>query len=167
LESAIRIALQPGNYTAVLSGKNNTTGVGLVEVYDIEKSVSSALTNVSTRGFVGTDQNVMIGGFITEGGNGSTEVVVRGLGPTLTQFGVSGALADPALTLVDSNGNIVRSNNNWKDTQQVAIQSTGLAPPNDLEAAILATVTAGRYTAILSGNGGGTGIGLVEIYKLR
>ena len=71
LESAIRIALQPGNYTAVLSGKNNTTGVGLVEVYDIEKSVSSALTNVSTRGFVGTDQNVMVGGFITEGGNGT------------------------------------------------------------------------------------------------
>ena len=113
---AIRIGLQPGNYTAVLSGKNNTTGVGLVEVYDIERSVSSALTNVSTRGFVGTDQNVMIGGFITEGGNGSTEVVVRGLGLTLTQFGVSGALADPALTLVDSNGNIGRSNNNWKDT---------------------------------------------------
>ena len=167
LESAIRIALQPGNYTAVLSGKNNTTGVGLVEVYDIEKSVSSALTNVSTRGFVGTDQNVMIGGFITAGGNGSTEVVVRGLGPTLTQFGVAGALADPALTLVDSNGNIVRSNNNWKDTQQAAIQATGLAPPNDLEAAILVTVVAGRYTAILSGNGGGTGIGLVEVYKLK
>jgi len=101
----------------------------------------------------------MIGGFITEGGNGSTELVVRGLGPTVTQFGVSGALADPALTLVDSNGNIVRSNNNWEDTQQVAIQATGLAPPNDQEAAILATaVTAGRYTAILSGNGGGTGI---------
>ena len=79
---AIRIGLQPGNYTAVLSGKNNTTDVGLVEFYDIEKSVSSALTNVSTRGFVGTDQNVMIGGFITEGGNGSTEVVVHGLGPT-------------------------------------------------------------------------------------
>jgi len=109
---------------------------------------------------------VMIGGFITEGGNGSTQVVVRGLGPTLTQFGVSGALADPELSLVDSNGNIVRGNNNWKDTQQVAIQATGLAPPNDLEAAILATVAAGRYTAILSGNGGGTGIGLVEVYKL-
>ncbi len=122
---AIRIGLQPGNYTAVLSGKNNTTGVGLVEVYDIEKSVSSALTNVSTRGFVGTDQNVMIGGFITEGGNGSTELVVRGLGPTVTQFGVSGALADPALTLVDSNWNIVRSNNNWKDTQQVGNSGNG------------------------------------------
>jgi len=87
--------LQPGNYTAVLSGKNNTTGVGLVEVYDIEKSVSSALTNVSTRGFVGTDQNVMIRGFITEGGNGSTELVVRGLGPTVTQFGVSGLWLTP------------------------------------------------------------------------
>jgi hypothetical protein len=81
LESAIRIALQPGNYTAVLSGKNNTTGVGLVEVYDIEKSVSSALTNVSTRGFVGTDQNVLIGGFIISG-TGPKKLVVRALGPT-------------------------------------------------------------------------------------
>jgi len=166
LESAIRIALQPGKYTAILSGTNNTTGVGLVEVYDIEPAVSTALTNVSTRGFVGTDQNAMIGGFITAGGNGNTEVVVRGLGPTLTQFGVAGALADPALTLVDSNGNIVQSNNNWKDTQQAAIQATGLAPPNDLEAAILATLAAGHYTVILSGNGGGTGIGLLEVYKL-
>jgi len=166
LESAIRIALQPGKYTAILSGTNNTTGVGLVEVYDIEPAVSTALTNVSTRGFVGTDQNAMIGGFITAEGNGNTEVVVRGLGPTLTQFGVAGALADPALTLVDSNGNIVQSNNNWKDTQQAAIQATGLAPPNDLEAAILATLAAGHYTVILSGNGGGTGIGLLEVYKL-
>jgi hypothetical protein len=89
LESAIRIALQPGNYTAVLSGKNNTTGVGLVEVYDIEKSVSSALTNVSTRGFVGTDQNVLIGGFIISG-TGPKKLVVRALGPTLSSFGVPG-----------------------------------------------------------------------------
>jgi hypothetical protein len=167
LESAIRIALQPGNYTALLSGKNNTTGVGLVEVYDIEKSVSSALTNVSTRGFVGTDQNVMIGGFITEGGNGSTEVVVRGLGPTLTQFGVSGALADPVVTLVDQNGMVVKTNDNWRNTQQAAIQATGLALPDDLESAMVVTVATGRYTAILSGQNGGTGIGLVEVYKLR
>lgn len=89
MESAIRIALQPGNYTAVLSGKNNTTGVGLVEVYDIEKSVSSALTNVSTRGFVGTDQNVLIGGFIISG-TGPKKLVVRALGPTLSSFGVPG-----------------------------------------------------------------------------
>jgi len=166
LESAIRIAVQPGKYTAILSGKNNTTGIGLVEVYDIEQNVLSALTNASTRGFVGTDQNVMIGGFITEGGNGSTEVVVRGLGPTLTQFGVSGALADSELDLVDSYGNIVQRNNNWKDTQQAEIQATGKAPPNELEAAILTTVAPGNYTVILSGNGGGTGIGLVDIYKL-
>ena len=83
-----------------------TTGIGLVEVYDISPGVFAELTNVSTRGFVGTGQSVMIAGFITSGGNGSTEVVVRGLGPSLTQpFGVSGALADPVVTLVDSNGN--------------------------------------------------------------
>ena len=85
-ESAILQVLQPGNYTAILSGKNGTTGIGLVEVYDISPGVFAELTNVSTRGFVGTGQSVMIGGFITSGGNGSTEVVVRGLGPTLTQL---------------------------------------------------------------------------------
>ena len=108
---------------------------------------------------------MLIAGFITGGGNGSTQVVVRGLGPTLAQFGVSGALADPIVTLVDGNGNVIQNNNNWKNTHQAAIQATGKAPPNDLEAAILATVAAGNYTAILSGNGGGTGIGLVEVYK--
>ena len=167
LESAILQILQPGNYTAILSGKNGTTGVGLVEVYDISTGTFAELTNVSTRGFVGTGQGVMIGGIITSGGNGSTQIVVRGLGPTLTQLGVAGALADPVVTLVDNNGNVVRTNDNWKNTQQAAIQATGLAPPNDLEAAILVTVATGHYTAILSGNGGGTGIGLVEVYKLR
>jgi hypothetical protein len=167
LESAILQILQPGNYTAVLAGKNGTTGVGLVEVYDISPGVSAELTNVSTRGFVGSGQSVMIGGFITSGGNGSTQVVVRGLGPTLTQFGVSGALADPMVTLVDGNGNVVKTNDDWKNTQQTAIQATGLAPPNDLESAMVVTVAAGNYTAILSGKNGGTGIGLVEVYKLR
>jgi len=164
-ESAILQILQPGNYTAILSGKNGTTGVGLVEVYDTSTGASTELTNVSTRGFVGTDDNVLIVGFIA---NGSTQVVVRGLGPTLAQpqFGVSGALADPVVTLVDGNGNVVKTNNNWKDTQPAAISATGKAPPNDLEAAILAPVAAGNYTAILSGNGGGTGIGLLEVYKL-
>ena len=93
-------------------------------------------------------------------------MLVRGLGPTLAQFGVSEALADPVVSLFDGNGNLVSTNNNWKDTQQTAILATGLAPPNDLEAAILAPVSAGNYTAILSGSGGGTGIGLVEVYKL-
>jgi hypothetical protein len=175
LESAILITLQPGAYTAIMSGKNSTTGNGLVEVYDLATSTFSQLTNVSTRGFVGTGDNRMIGGFITSGGNGSTQVVVRGLGPTLGQppFNVPNVLADPALTLVDRNGNIVGSNNNWKDKpgQAAAIQAASCsgstcAPPNDLEAAILITVPPGNYTAILEGNGGGTGIGLVEVYKL-
>jgi len=166
VESAILITLQPGNYTAILSGNNGTTGVGLVEVYDISGGGLNELTNVSTRGLVGTGENVVIAGFIASGGDGSTQVVVRGLGPTLVQFGVSGTLADPTVTLMDSNGNVVQSNDNWKDSQQTEIQNSGLQPTNDLEAAILATVPAGNYTAILSGNGGGTGIGLVEVYKL-
>jgi hypothetical protein len=165
-ESAIVLTLPPGNYTAILSGNNGTTGVGLVEVYDISGGGLSELTNVSTRGLVGTGENVVIAGFITGGGNGPTQVVVRGLGPTLVQFGVSGTLADPTVILMDSNGNVVQSNDNWRDSQQPEIQNSGLQPPNDLEAAILATVPAGNYTAILSGNGGGTGIGLVEVYKL-
>ena len=166
-ESAILITLQPGNYTAIMAGKNGTSGIGLVEVYDMNAGVFANLTNVSTRGFVGTGQNVMIGGFITQGGNGSTKVVIRGLGPTLTQHGVSGALADPFVSLRDGNGNVVYKNNDWKDTQPAAIQLSGLAPPNDLESAIIVTLPAGHYTAILSGNGGGTGIGLIEVFKLR
>ena len=92
---------------------------------------------------------------------------VRGLGPSLTQFGVTGVLANPEITLFDGSGNIVRSNKDWKDKQQAAIQATGLAPLFDVESTILVTVPPGNYTAILSGNGGGTGIGLVEIYKVR
>ena len=168
LESAILQILQPGNYTAILSGKNGTTGVGLVELYDINPSASAELTNVSIRGFVGAGDNVLIAGFIANGGNGSTEVVVRALGPTLAAapFNIQGALADPVVTLVDANGNVVQTNDNWKNTDQAAISATGKAPPNDLEAAILAPVAAGNYTAILSGNNGGTGIGLLEVYKL-
>ena len=168
LESGILQILQPGNYTAILSGKNGTPGVGLVELYDINPASSAELSNVSTRGFVGTGDNVLIAGFVASGGNGSSQVMVRGLGPTLAQpeFGVSGALADPVVTLVNGNGNVVQTNDNWKNTEQVAISATGKAPPNDLEAAILATVPPGNYTAILWDNGGGTGIGLVEVYKL-
>jgi len=169
LESAILQVLPPGNYTAVLSGKSGTTGVGLVEVYDISPGVFAELTNVSTRGFVGTGNDVMIGGFITGGNNGAMQVVVRGLGPTLgaPPFNITGALADPIVTLVDQNGTVVKTNDNWKNTQQAAIEATGLAPPNDLESAMVVPVATGRYTAILSGKNGGTGIGLVEIYNVK
>jgi len=168
LESAILRTLAPGNYTAILSGRNSTSGIGLVEVYDLSPSfpLRAQLTNVSTRGFVGTGQAVMIGGFIAGGGSNSIQVLVRGLGPSLTQHGVSGALANPILSLFDSNGNVLRNNNNWKDSQQAGIQATGLAPPNDLESAILQDLQPGNYTAILSGRNNTTGIGLVEIYRL-
>lgn len=166
LESAILITLMPGPYTAILSGDNGSTGVGLVEVYDTSTDGSAQLANVSTRGVVGTGQNVLIAGFITGGGNGSTEVVVRGLGPSLAQFGLAEALVDPVVSVFDGNGNVVQNDNDWKDTQEVAIEATGLAPTNNFESSIVVSVPAGNYTAILSGNGGGTGIGLLEVYKL-
>jgi hypothetical protein len=125
-ESAILITLQPGSYTAIVSGKNGTTGVGLVEVYDLDQATTSKLANISTRGFVDTGENVLIGGFIVGGGNGSARVIIRAIGPSLTQFGVSGALSDPTLELHDGNGVTITTNDNWKDTQQVEIEATGL-----------------------------------------
>ena len=117
----------------------------------------------------GAITNMAIGGFITSGGNGSAQILVRGLGPTLGQppFNVTGVLADPFLQLFDGNGTLLYSNNDWKDSQQAQIQATGMAPPNNLESAILRTVAPGNYTAILSGRNSTTGIGLVEVYKLK
>ncbi len=162
-ESVIMTTLPPGSYTTVLSGKNATTGTGLLEVY----STSSGLSNASVRGFVGTGDHVLIGGFSSNGGNGSIQLIIRALGPTLTQFGVNSAVADPTLTLIDGNGNVVAFNDNWKNTQQSTIQATGFAPPNDLESAILVTLPNGNYTAVVSGKNGATGVGLVEVYALQ
>ena len=162
-ESVIMTTLPPGSYTTVLSGKNAGPGTGLLEVY----STSSGLSNASVRGFVGTGDHVLIGGFSSSGGNGTIQLIIRALGPTLTQFGVNGALADPTLTLIDGNGNVVAFSDNWKNTQEGAIQATGFAPPSDLESAILATLPNGNYTAIVSGKNGTTGVGLVEVYKLH
>jgi hypothetical protein len=164
LESAILSTLAPGNYTAIVRGKNNTTGIGLVEVYDLDQAVDTTLTNISTRGFVNTNQNVMIGGFIS--GNGAVNVIVRALGPTLTQFGVPNVLANPTLELHDVNGTLLASNDNWKDTQQAEIMATGKAPPNDLESAIITTRPPGNTTAIVRGKNNTTGNALVEVYTL-
>jgi plastocyanin len=166
LESAILTSLAPGNYTAVISGVNGTTGVALAEVYDLDTTAGAILSNVSTRGFVGTGSEVMIGGFIIQG-SATQKVLVRGLGPTLTGFGVIGALADPTLELRDVNGNLIDSNDNWKSTNQTAIMATGLQPPNDLESAILRTLNAGNYTAIVRGVNSTTGVALVEVYALQ
>ena len=142
LESAIRHTFTPGSYTAIVHGKNNTTGIGLVEAYDLDESIGITLTNVSTRSFVDIDQNVMIGGFIS--GDVIVRVIVRALGPTLSAFGAPNVLADPTLELRDLDGTLITSNDNWKDTQQAEIQASGRAPPNDNESAIIIVSACGQ-----------------------
>jgi hypothetical protein len=167
-ESVIVATLPPGNYTAVLSGVDETSGIGLVEAYDNGLASDSDLANISTRGFVQTANNVMIGGFML-GGNNQTRVAVRGLGPSLSQFGLAEVLADPTLEMHDANGSIMISNDNWTDDPAAAAQLTanGLAPQNALESGIFTSLPPGDYTVILADKNGGTGIGLVEIYNLR
>jgi hypothetical protein len=167
LESAILMdSLDPGSYTAVVRGVNNTTGVALVEVYDLEAAGASVLANISTRGLVGTGDNVLIGGTIVLGGS-DQEVLIRAIGPSLTPLGVTGALADPVLELHDSNGTVIDMNDNWMDSlQKQAIIDTTIPPTNDAESAILATLSPGAYTAIVSGKNGTSGVALVEVYQL-
>jgi autotransporter-associated beta strand protein len=164
-EAAIMATLAPGSYTAIMRGVNNTTGIGVVEVYDLAPEVSAKLANISSRGFVQTGDNVMIGGFIA--GNQASQVIVRALGPSLTQFGIVNALADPTLELHDANGAVIAFNDNWRDTDQAAIEATGIPPSNDLESAIVATLVPGNYTAIVRGQNDTSGVGLVEVYDLQ
>ena len=168
LESAIDATLNPGPYTAIVSGKNNTSGVGLVEVYDLDQVAPSKLANISTRALVNTGDDIVIAGFILGNHSGADRIVVRGIGPSLTAAGVPGALANPALELRNGNGVLLFSNNDWQDNpaQAAEIIAAGLAPTNDLESAIAATLPPGVYTALLAGenNSIGIGIGVVEVY---
>ncbi len=170
-ESAIIWTLLPGqNYTAVVRGLNGTTGIGVVDAFDLDQGGGSRLGNISTRGFVDVDDNVMIAGFIAGPGNAtSLKVLVRALGPTLGDFGVSGALANPTLDLVNSSGTVIRSNDNWKDDalQRAQIEAAGLAPSHDEEAALVETVAPGAYTAVVRGNSRTIGVGLIEVYNLQ
>lgn len=165
-EAGIAATLQPGAYTAIVAGKNQTTGLGLVEVYDVDAGAASQLANISTRGFVQTGSNVMIGGFILGNSSGTTNVVVRALGPSLSQFGLSEVLADPTLELRDANGALLIANDNWQDDPASAAQLSvrGFALPHPLESGLFASLSPGAFTAILAGKNGGVGIGLVEIY---
>jgi hypothetical protein len=165
-ESAILATLAPGAYTVVLRGNASATGIGLVEVYDLQTSASSKLGNLSTRGLVGAAQNVMIGGTIVTG-QVNARIVFRALGPTMTSVGIANAMSDPQLDLFDGNGASISSNNNWKDSQEAAIVSTGLAPGNDLESAIVIDLVPGNYTAVVTGVNGATGVALVEAYHLQ
>ena len=165
-ESAIVVTLVPGAYTAVVKGKNNTSGVALIEVYDLNQDATSRLANLSTRAFVSTGNDIVIAGFVLSDGNGSDRIVVRGLGPSLSGFGLSPLLANPTLEVRNSNGSLVLTNNDWQDNaaQAAELTAAGLAPTNNLEAAIAATLPPDLYTALLAGLNNGTGIGIVEIY---
>jgi hypothetical protein len=166
IESAIVATLAPGAYTALMGGRNGSTGMGLVEVYDLDPAGDAWLANISTRGLVRPGDGVVIGGFIIAGDAGQARVLLRAIGPSLTTVGIENALADPTLELRDSNGLLLQSNDNWKDGQQVVIEATGVAPQNDLEAAILATLSPGSYTTIAAGRDGAVGVGLIEVYNL-
>jgi hypothetical protein len=166
LESAIDANLSPGAYTAVVRGKNNTTGVGLVEVFDLSQTVPAKLGNISTRAFVSTVDDIVIAGFILGHNSGLDRIIVRGIGPSLTAFGISPVLANPTLELRDNNGALLFSNNDWQDNpvQAAELMAASLAPTNLLESGIAATLPPGLYTALLAGLNKGTGVGLVEVY---
>jgi hypothetical protein len=174
-ESAIVMTLNPGTYTATLAGKSGGTGIGVVEVYDLDAAANSRLANISTRGFVDTDDNAMIAGLIAGDGEpgAGAQVLVRALGPSLSGSGIQAPLQDPTLELHDANGGTIATNDNWKindqtqQSQESAVRATKLPPSNDSESAIVATVSPGPYTAIVRGKNGGTGLGLVEVYNLR
>lgn len=171
LESALVATLPAGNYTAVCSGNPEGAGEGLavVEVYDLEPGGASILANISTRAFVDTGNDVVIGGFILGSEAGSPRMVIRAIGPSLAGFDVPDPLADPTLELRDGNGALIAFNDNWRDDQAQAAQLilAFLAPRDELEAAIVATLPPGAYTTIVAGTNGGTGVGLVEVYNLQ
>lgn len=161
-ESAILATLDPGAYTAIVTGKNAGTGVGIVEVYEIDHP-EIPLVNISTRGRVEIGDGVMIGGFIIQGSSPQT-VLIRAAGPNLANYGVAGVLANPKLDLY-SGQTIIASNDDWQAAANAAaIQATGLAPSNVFESAILISLQPGAYTAIVSGADGGSGIAIVEVF---
>ena len=167
LESATAQTLAPGTYTVIVTGKDPTPGIGLVELYDLSPLSNSNLKNISTRGSVGTLDNVLISGFIV-GDVDSATVIVRAIGPSLTSHGVSGVLSDPTLEIYDSTGSIIASNDNWlDDVNWVDIRKNALSPTDERESALVLHLPAGAYTAIVRGANGATGNALVEVYDLH
>jgi hypothetical protein len=161
----ITLPANNSSYTAIVRGYNDPTGVGLVEAYDLDPAANSKLANISTRGFVNTGDNVMIGGLIIVG-NTTANVIIRAIGPSLAALGVPNAMLDPTLELYDGNGTLLAFNDDWQTDQQAAINATGLAPTNIRESAIVRSLSPGAYTAIVRGYQNSTGVALVEAYQL-
>ena len=164
LEAVITSTLAPGSYTAVLSGSGNSEGIGLLELYDLDPA-HSVLSNISTRGQVVSGTDPMIGGFIVQG-DAPTKVLVRAIGPSLTAQGVTGALANPYLELRNSDGSLLFANDDWRSTQPKQIIASTIPPTDNHEAAIVATLAPGNYTAVVRDSQGASGIALVEVYAL-
>jgi len=162
LEAAILTTVAPGNYTAIVRGENDSTGAALVEVYDLEPGSDSRLANISTRGFVQTEDNVLIGGIILAGEE-ARRVIVRAIGPSLA---LPGALGDPTLELRDANGGLLAANDNWRSSQEAEIIATTIPPAHDLESAVVQTLSPANYTAIVRGQNGSIGVALIEAYAL-
>src|SRR5881394_2431833 len=150
LESAIVRTLAPGAYTAIVDGNNGGTGTALVEVYDLSPSSNSTLGNISTRGAVGPQSDIMIGGFIVSGTTGVTRVMVRTVAPSLASAGITDAMPDPTLELRDGNGTLIAANDNWREGPEVEIEKSNLAPTNDLESAVITTLPS-RSSSVGSG----------------
>jgi hypothetical protein len=168
-ESAIVITLDPGSYTVVMRGKNNSSGIGVVDMFDIGLAANARLANVSSRGLIGTGDNILIGGFYAGPQTAAvTGVVFRAIGPSLSNFGVPQPMQDPTLEIHNSNGDVIASNDDWQTNQKAEIQATGLAPSDPRESAILMrNFDPGPYTAIVRGKNNTTGVGLVEIYDVQ
>ena len=167
LESAIVRTLAPGAYTALVDGKGGSVGTALVEVYDLSPTSKSTLGNISTRGAVGPQSDVIIGGFIIGGSAGNTRVLVRTVAPSLISAGITDAMPDPMLELRDGNGALIAANDNWREGPETEIKESKLAPTNDLESAIITTLPSGPYTAVIHERNGQSGIGLFEVYNLQ
>lgn len=167
-EAAIARTLNPGAYTGIISGKSQSEGIGLVEVYDRDRGGASEMANISTRGVVESNDNVLIGGFIAGAQDGATNVIVRAIGPSLTARGVAGALPDPTIELVNKNGDVLGSNDDWKaSADQAEISRRGLAPQDERESAAFKTLAPGEYTAVVRGKTTASGVALVEIYNVK
>jgi hypothetical protein len=157
------MSLAPGSYTAIVRGANQTTGVAVVELYDLDNTADARLANISTRASVQTGDNVLIGGLIVVG-QSSANVIVRAIGPSLP---ITGAMLDPTLELHDGNGSVIGFNDNWRTSQQTTIIATGVPPTSDAESAIVISLPPGTYTAIVRGVNDTMGVAVVEVYQLN
>jgi len=165
LESAIIANLAPGDYTAVVRGFGDTSGTGVVDGFDLSALSPARLANIATRGLIQPGDKLMIAGLIIQ--NGPVRAVVLAIGPSLSAFGITNALSDTTVQLRDQNGAIVRENDDWESDQKAEIEATGLQPGDLREAALVATIPPGQYTAQVRGKPEATGIGVVQVFFLQ